>query len=70
MRPNEPDPADQPLFRPQGGGVSLPGDLRAIGPHRFLCARPDEHAYAGLLGDRKARMVFVDPPYNVPIDGQ
>jgi 16S rRNA G966 N2-methylase RsmD len=29
----------------------------------------DELAYERLLGDQRARTVFVDPPYNVPIQG-
>jgi ParB-like chromosome segregation protein Spo0J len=50
--------------------VSRPSDLWEIGAHRLLCADAlDENAYARLLGARKAEMVFVDPPYNVPIDG-
>ncbi len=68
---DEPDPADEvaaiALDTPT---VSRPGDLWAIGPHRLLCGDAlEERSYARLLGDRKARMVFVDPPYNVPIDG-
>ena len=67
----ESDPADQPLaLDPEAATVSRPGDLWAIGPHRLLCGNAlDEHVYARLLGDRRARTVFVDPPYNVPIDG-
>jgi ParB-like chromosome segregation protein Spo0J len=68
---DEPDPADEvPAIDPEAPTVSRPGDLWAIGPHRLLCGNAlDELAYARLLGNRKARVVFVDPPYNVPIHG-
>lgn len=67
----ESDPADEPLaLDPEVPTVSRPGDLWAIGSHRLLCGNAlDELAYARLLGDRRARTVFVDPPYNVPIEG-
>jgi 16S rRNA G966 N2-methylase RsmD len=67
----QPDPADElPAFYPDAPTVSLPGDLWAIGSHRLLCADArDAAAYTRLLGNAKARAVFVDPPYNVPIQG-
>jgi DNA modification methylase len=46
------------------------GDLWLLGRHRVLCGnalRPD--SFATLMGSRRAAVVFVDPPYNVPIDG-
>ncbi|WP_459178382.1 site-specific DNA-methyltransferase [Albidovulum salinarum] len=47
-----------------------PGDLWQIGAHRLLCADArDPVAYEVLVEDRKVRMVFTDPPYNVPIEG-
>ena len=68
---DEPDPADEmPVVDPNASAVSRPGDLWGIDRHRLLCGDAlDESAYARLLGDQKARVVFVDPPYNVPIDG-
>lgn len=54
----------------EGPAVSRRGDLWAIGPHRLLCGdATDANDYARLLGDRKANVVFLDPPYNVKIDG-
>lgn len=46
------------------------GDLWVLGEHRLLCGDARELAdfEAVMQGDR-ARMVFSDPPYNVPIDG-
>lgn len=50
--------------------VSRPGDLWLLGDHRLLCADAcDKAAYVELMEDEKARLVFTDPPYNVPIDG-
>lgn len=54
----------------EGPVVTRRGDLWAIGPHRLLCGdATDGGDYARLLGGRKANVVFVDPPYNVKIDG-
>jgi DNA modification methylase len=65
------DPADTAAgIDPEAPIVTRSGDLWEIGPHRLLCGDAlDEVSYAQLMGDRKAQMVFVDPPYNIPIDG-
>ena len=50
--------------------VTQPGDLWLLGKHRILCGNAlKQEAYLTLLGNRRADAVFVDPPYNVPIDG-
>lgn len=50
--------------------ISRPGDLWQLDQHRVLCADAREvTAYERLLEGRKAAFAFVDPPYNVPIDG-
>jgi DNA modification methylase len=50
--------------------VSQLGDLWRIGNHSLLCADAlRKESYTALLGSKKAQMVFVDPPYNVPIGG-
>lgn len=55
---------------PQREAVSRLGDLWHLGEHRLICADAcDRAAYAVLLESEQARMVFTDPPYNVPIDG-
>lgn len=53
-----------------GDPICKPGDLYQLGPHRLYCGDAlDEETVASLLDGDKARMVFTDPPYNVPIDG-
>jgi ParB-like nuclease domain/DNA methylase len=50
--------------------VTQSGDLWLLGRHRILCANSLEHsAYKTLLRDRKAQVAFLDPPYNLAIDG-
>lgn len=46
------------------------GDLWQLGPHRLICGNSlDPVIVANLMDGNKAKMVFTDPPYNVPIDG-
>ena len=53
-----------------GPAVTVVGDLWLLDRHRMLCASAlDEASYRTLMGDKRAAMVFTDPPYNVPIDG-
>jgi DNA modification methylase len=50
--------------------VSQIGDLWLLGQHRLLCADAmAATSYDTLLGHDRAQMVFIDPPYNVRIDG-
>ena len=62
--PPVPDPpaATQTLVRA--------GDLWLLGPHRLICGdcRNTKTVNHLMAGDQ-ARLVFTDPPYNVPIDG-
>ena len=64
------NPEDQTVEANAGPAVSRPDDLWTLGSNRLLCtdARFTE-AYSKLLGNKKADLVFTDPPYNVPIDG-
>jgi DNA modification methylase len=49
-----------------GTVVSRAGDVWICGEHRVLCGdATDPDAYATVLGDEIADMVFTDPPYNV-----
>ncbi|MGO4386813.1 site-specific DNA-methyltransferase [Microvirga sp. 2YAF29] len=63
-----PDPADAlPSPKP---AVVQPDDLWLLGKHRLICADArDGTALARLMQSEAARMVFTDPPYNVPIAG-
>lgn len=46
------------------------GDVWQLGPHRLICGDALDTGVVDVLMDgAKARMVFADPPYNVPIDG-
>jgi DNA modification methylase len=50
--------------------ISRPGDLWQLRKHRLLCGSALEAAsYKTLMLTRRASVVFVDPPYNVRIDG-
>ena len=47
-----------------------PGDVWQLGAHRLICGDALEPGVvATLMAGEQARMVFTDPPYNVPIDG-
>lgn len=65
------DPADvMTPIDPDRPIVTQPGDLWAIGPHRLLCENAlDGSSYTRLLAGTKARLAFLDPPYNVRVDG-
>lgn len=46
--------------------VSKLGDLWQLGEHRLLCGDSTQKAsYEAILGQKRASMVFTDPPYNV-----
>ena len=50
--------------------VSELGDHWIMGDHHLLCADATQaQSFEQLLGTQKAQMVFIDPLYNVPIDG-
>ena len=47
-----------------------PGDIFRLGHHRLICGDArDYNTVAALMDGGLARMVFTDPPYNVPIKG-
>jgi len=55
---------------PQGPAITQPGDLWILGKHRILCGTSlDQDSFSKLMNGRRADVVFVDPPYNVAIDG-
>jgi DNA modification methylase len=70
VTPDDPAADVLPTVVPAAPPVSVRGDLWQMGPHRLVCGdatQPD--AFAALMGSEQALMVFVDPPYNVPIAG-
>ena len=50
--------------------VTQIGDVWILNEHKVLCASAlERNSYATLMGTALAEMVFIDPPYNVAIDG-
>lgn len=63
------DPADEQLPL-SADVVARPGDLWLLGKHRLLCGSSLEaENWVRLLNGEQALMSFVDPPYNVPVNG-
>src|ERR1700682_1662657 len=53
-----------------GVSVCELGDVWKLGTHRVLCGdATSQSAFEHLMGEGRADVVFVDPPYNVRIDG-
>jgi hypothetical protein len=66
----EHDAADD--FPPARGGIPVTrlGDIWVCGSNRILCGDARESsAYFALMSSALAAMIFTDPPYNVPIEG-
>jgi len=63
--------ADEPeIPELQEVAISKLGDLWQLGEHKLFCGNALESAsYDRLLGDKRAGVVFTDPPYNVKVDG-
>jgi DNA modification methylase len=50
--------------------ITKPGDLWKLGKHKIICGNAlEEASYSALLDTKRAAVVFVDPPYNVAVDG-
>jgi DNA modification methylase len=65
-----PDPDDLLDVEERAERVTRAGDLWKLGRHQVLCGSAiDQSSYARLLGAKRADVVFIDPPYNVPIAG-
>jgi DNA modification methylase len=67
-----PEPAGPEDRCPQPGAVAVtrPGDLWAMGRHVLYCGdAKDPVGLEHLMGDRRADMMFTDPPYNLVVDG-
>lgn len=64
------DDAELPVLDPKRSAAVHDGDLWTLGDHRLFCGSALERgSFLTLMDGEKARMVFSDPPYNVPIDG-
>ena len=64
------DPADDVLPESSVPARCAAGDIWQLGSHRLICGDAlDPSVVASLMADEVASMVFSDPPYNVPIDG-
>jgi DNA modification methylase len=64
------DPADLIGTQTAAPQVSRPGDLFLLGRHRIYCGSAlEQHSYTALMHEQRAAMVFTDPPYNIPIQG-
>jgi DNA modification methylase len=63
------EPADE-TDAMTGVPVCRPGDTWQLGDHRVHCGdATSEAAFDNVMTGERAHVVFVDPPYNVPIDG-
>ena len=50
--------------------VSKPGDIWLLGENKILCGDSlKKETFEFLMEDKRARMIFADVPYNVPING-
>jgi len=64
------DPDDAQELLDAGEVVTRLGDMWQLGKHRITCGNALEaSSFARLMGGARAHMVFVDPPYNVVIEG-
>lgn len=63
-----PETVEQPdLSKPP---ITRPGDTWVLGDHRLFCGDSlEEQSYDTVLDGDVCRMVFTDPPYNVPVNG-
>lgn len=71
-KPNE--KADEKLnsvpYVPENEIVSQHGDVWLLGKHKVICGNAlQEETYQRSFEEVKANMVFIDPPYNVKIQG-
>jgi DNA modification methylase len=66
----KPDPDDTFEVPDTPQTITQPGAMWHLGKHRILCGSAlEQKSYSALMGNRRADVVFTDPPWNVPIDG-
>lgn len=57
-------------FIPENEIISKEGDIWQLGNHRIICGNSlIKETYEKLLENKKADMIFIDPPYNVKVEG-
>lgn len=57
-------------FIPESEIVTKTGDIWQLDKHKLICGNSLEaQTYRELFQDKKASMIFTDPPYNVKVDG-
>jgi DNA modification methylase len=67
---DEGEDQEPPIPPPASVAISAVGDAWMADEHRVLCGdSTDPEAYEALMGDRQARLVLTDVPYNVAIQG-
>ncbi len=67
---NQPNDETDKYEESIGPAVTRPGDLWRLDKHFILCGNAvDPRSFQTLIGKRRAAAVFVDPPYNVKIEG-
>ena len=65
-----PDPDDEEIPAVPETPRSKPGDIWALGPHRVGCGDSRDPLFlATVIGEGKVDAAFLDPPYNVKING-
>lgn len=70
VEPEEPSDPDDDVVPEVAPRRVHPGDVWQLGRHRLICGDALDRSVVELLMDGDvARMVFTDPPYNVPIEG-
>ncbi len=63
------DPADE-IYEVADTAICKTGGLWLLGDHRLICGDSlQQETYKTLMRGESARMVFTDPPYNVPVQG-
>lgn len=64
------EPADAAIDPAHVEAAARPGDLWLLGRHRlFVGSALEQESYKVLLDGMAAQMIFIDPPFNCPIQG-
>jgi DNA modification methylase len=70
VAPEEPNDPEDDVVPEDAIARVQPEDIWQLGRHRLICGDAlDGQVATDLMAGAAARMVFSDPPYNVPIDG-